>query len=104
MAARRAFGSSNCRPPRAALFELRCDVLGVLFVALKDLQPRRQKILELGIARRRNELALKRAVDGFVIGDLIVDIGLIEGGEFGALVAGLLGQCLAGVVVLRRDI
>ena len=47
--------------------------------------------------------------DGLVIGDLVVDIGLVEGravelGEFGALGGGLLGQRLAGVVVFRRDL
>jgi hypothetical protein len=90
-------------------FQLGGDLFGVLLVALKDLQAGLQQTLQLGVAGRRNQLRLKRAVDGLVIGNLVGDIGLVvfgalQLGEFGELVGGLLGQRLAGVVVLRRHL
>src|SRR5579864_867039 len=103
----------NIRPvkPRisALLFELCRDLLGVLLVTLEDLQAGLQQLLQFGVARRRDERLLQRAVDGLMVGDLVLDVGLVESGaaQLGELVAfflGLFGQRLAGVVVLRRDL
>jgi hypothetical protein len=58
----------------------RVDHLGVLFVALEDLQASLQQALEFAVARGWNELRLERAVHRLVVGDLIVDMGLVEGG------------------------
>src|SRR5262249_375788 len=77
-----------------ALLEIGEHVLGVLPVALEDLQPGRQQVLELGIAGRRDERALERAVHRLVVGDLVLDVGLVEGGAAELLQLGLL--------VLRR--
>jgi hypothetical protein len=90
-----------------SLLQLGGDVFGVLLVALKNLQAGLQQVLQLGIAGRRNQLRLQRAVDGLVVGDLVGDIGLVVFGalqlvEFGELLRGLLRQCLAGAVVFRR--
>jgi hypothetical protein len=95
-------------PHGPALFEFRRDVLGVLFVALKDFQPGFEQILQFGILRRRNKGAGQRRIHRFVIGHLVGDIGLVESGaaklvELRALVRGLLAQRLAGVVVFRRN-
>src|SRR3954452_15344633 len=62
-----------------SLFQLGGDVLGVLLMTLEDLQAGLQQALELGIAGGRNELSFQRAVDRLVIGDLVGDIGLVEG-------------------------
>src|SRR5262249_49498826 len=62
-----------------ALLQIGEHVLGVLLVALEDLQSGRQQVLELGIAGRRDERALERAVHGLVVGDLVLDVGLVEG-------------------------
>src|ERR1700726_1893465 len=91
-----------------SLLQLGGDVFGVLLVALKNLQAGLQQAFQLGLAGRRNQLRLQRAVDGLVVGDLVGDIGLVvvgafQLGEFGKLVGGLLRQRLAGVVVFRRD-
>src|SRR5262245_16377281 len=74
-----ASASTICRPDSMAssLLQLRCDLLGVLLMALEDFQPGLQQALQLGIAGRRNQLRLQRAVDGLVVGDLIGDIGLV---------------------------
>ena len=77
-------------------------------VALKNLQAGREQILKLRIAGRRNKRALQRGVDGFVIRDLVVDIGFVERlarelGKLGALLRRLFAQGFAGVVVLGRD-
>ena len=63
-----------------SLLQLGGDVLGMLLVALEDLQAGLQQALQFGIAGRRNEQGLERAVDRLVIGDLVVDIGLVERG------------------------
>src|SRR5262245_7601003 len=80
------------------------EVLGVLLMALEDLQAGGEQILELAIVGGRDQRALQRTVDGLVIGRLILGIGLVEGGavellQLRALVARLLGEGLAGVVV-----
>src|SRR5674476_1318649 len=77
-------------------------------MALENLQAGLQQALELGIARRRNQQGLERAVDGLVVGDLVGDIGLVESraaelGQFGVFGGGLLGQRAAGIVVFRRN-
>src|ERR1035437_8304357 len=89
------------------LFEFRRDVFGVLLMALEYLQAGFQQALQLGIVRRRNQRALERAVHGLMVGDLVVDIRLVERravelSEFFALGGALLGQRAAGIVVLRR--
>src|SRR6266498_176420 len=92
-----------------ALFEFARDLLGMLLVALEDLQAGFQKALELAIAGGGDEQGLERAIHLLVIGHLIVDIGLVESRtletvERLALIGGGLGQSLAGGVVRRRDI
>src|SRR5215213_9562307 len=87
-----------------SLLQLGGDVFGVLLVALEDFQAGLQQALQLGIAGRRDQLGLQRAVDGLVVGDLVGDVGLVVFGalqlaEFGELVGGLFRQRLAGVVV-----
>src|SRR6266566_980983 len=91
------------------LFQFAVNHLGVLLVALENLQAGLQQALELAVIRRRNELRLERAVHGLMVGDLIVDIGLVERGavelgEVSALGVRLLGQGLAGGVVFRLDL
>jgi len=81
-------------------------MLGMLLMALKYLQAGLQQALQLLIAGGGDELGLKCAVHGLVVGDLVGDIGLVERrtlqlAELGELLAGLLGQRLAGVVVFR---
>src|ERR1700742_9991 len=56
------------------------DVFGVLLMALKNLQAGLQQALQLGVAGRRDQRGLQRAVDRLVIGDLVGDIGLVEVG------------------------
>ena len=63
-----------------SLLQFGRDVFGMLLVALENLQPRLQQALQLGIAGRRNEQGFERAVDRLVIGDLVVDVGLVERG------------------------
>ena len=82
---------------RAALFEFRCDVFGVLFVALKDLQAGREQVFEFCVAGVGNKRALQGGIDRLVIGHLVVDVGLVECfaaelGEFGPLICRLLAQ------------
>src|SRR5262249_17530314 len=60
------------------LLQVRQDVLGVLLVALEDLQAGAEQVLELGIRRRRDERALERAVHRLVVGDLVRRVGLVE--------------------------
>jgi hypothetical protein len=84
-------------------------MLGVLLMALEDLQACLQQALQLGIAGRGDQLRFQHAVDRLVVGNLVGDIGLVEGcagelAELGELVGGRLRQRLAGVVVLRRDV
>ncbi len=57
-------------------------MLGVLFMALENLQAGLQEILEFGILSRRDQHGLKCAIDLLVIGDLIFDIGLVEFSPF----------------------
>src|SRR6516164_3598646 len=92
-----------------SLLQTARDLLGMLLVALKNLQAGLQKALQLRVTGRRNQLRLKRAVDSLVVGDLVGDISLVERratqlAEFGELVSGLLGQRLTGVVVFRRHV
>ena len=53
-------------------------MLGMLLMALEQLQPRLQQRLQLGVLGRGDQQRLKRAVDLLVVGDLVVDIGLVE--------------------------
>ena len=90
-------------------FQVGCDVFGVLLMALEDFQPGLQQALQLGIAGRRNQLRLQRSVDGLVVGDFVVGIGLVKRlavqlCQLRALVGLRLGDRLAGVVVLRRHL
>ena len=75
----------------------------------KIFRPVSSRLFSSALLRRRDEHCLERAVDRLVIGDLVVDIGLVERGavelaELGALRRRPLGQRLAGVVVLRRHV
>src|SRR4051794_19657278 len=92
-----------------SLLQVGGDFLGVLLMALEDLQAGLQQALQLRIAGGGNELGFQRRVDRLVVGDLIGDVGLVVGGaaqltEFGELVGGVLRQRLAGVVVFRGDL
>src|SRR5690242_4871433 len=75
-----AASTSVCQRIAADLLQIRQDVLGVLLMTLEYLQPGAEQILELGVAGRRNERALERAVDRLVIGDLVFRVGLVESG------------------------
>src|SRR5438270_1814980 len=80
---------------RCSLLQAGGDMLGMLLVALKDLQAGLQQAFQFGVIRVRNKGGLERAVDRLVIGDLVVGIRLVEGGavqlgQFGALVGGVL--------------
>ena len=55
-------------------------MLGMLLVAVENLQAGFQETLELGVAGRGNEQAFERAIHLFMVGHFIVDIGLVEGG------------------------
>ena len=73
-------------------------------MALENLQACLQQALQLGVIRGRNKRRLQRAVYRFVIGDFVGDIGFVEIcalqlAELGELVAGVLRQGLAGIVV-----
>src|SRR5207248_11544012 len=82
-------------------------MFGMSLMALKDLEPGFQEALELWIGRRRNERRLQCAIDLFVIGNLIRDIGFVELlalelAELSALCGCLFGQCTARIIVFRR--
>jgi len=53
-------------------------VLGVLFVALEDLEAGLQQAFQFRVGGGRNELGLQCAIDRLVIGDFVGDIGLVE--------------------------
>src|SRR6476660_4184204 len=94
---------------RGSLLQFGGDLFGVLLVALENLQAGLQQALQFRVVRGRNKLCLKRAIDRLVIGDFVIDIGLVELralqlAKFGALVGGVLRQGLAGVVVFRLDV
>src|SRR6185437_16887345 len=87
---------------RQSLLERRRDLLGVHLVALKDLEPGLEQILQFRIGRVRNEDRLERVIDRLVIGDFVVGVGLVELRaaqflELCALGVGLLDEGLAGV-------
>src|SRR5689334_9372800 len=88
------------------LFQIGGNVFRVLLVTLENLQAGLEQGLEFGIARGRDELRLKRVVDGLVIGDFVRDVGFVESGAFelGKLFAfrlRLLSQSAACRIVLR---
>src|SRR5215471_14828191 len=88
------------------LFQVGRDVLGVLLVALENLQAGLQQTFELAVAGRGNKRAFKRAIHGLVVFDFVGDIGLVKSGtvelrKFVTFGRGLLGQRAAGVVVFR---
>ena len=56
-------------------------MLRMLFVTLKYLQTRRQKIFQFRVARIGNENRLERIVDRLVVSDFVVSVGLISGRE-----------------------
>jgi len=92
-----------------ALLEFRRDVFGVLLMPLKDFQACGQQVLELRITGRGDERVLQRAVDRLVVGNLVVDVRLVERcttelGEFVVLRGRLLGERLAGIVVFGGHI
>src|ERR1700682_3182865 len=89
---------------RVSLLQRRGDVLGVLLVALKNLQAGLQQALQFRVAGGGNEQRFQRAIDRLVIGDFVGGIGLVELGafqsvEFGELGGGVLRQRTAGVIV-----
>src|SRR6185312_13778076 len=53
---------------RIRLVQLACEMLGVLLVALEDLEAGLQQALQLGVGRRRNQRGRQRIVDRLVIG------------------------------------
>ena len=55
-------------------------MLGVLFVALEDLDASLQEVLELGVLSGRNEGLIQGANDRLMESDLVVDIRLVECG------------------------
>ena len=55
-------------------------VLGVLFVLGEEAKTGLQQCLEFGVLRRGEQQGAERTVDAFVVGDFIVDVGLVEGG------------------------
>src|SRR5260370_12540676 len=75
-----AFTIGSIRPSvmRATLFQCRCNMFGVLLVALENLQAGLQQALQLRVVRVGNERCLQRAIDCLVIGDFVGDIGLVE--------------------------
>ena len=78
----------------------------MLFVTLKNLQTRREKVVQFCIAGIGNEHGLKRIVDCLVIGDLIIGIGFVKRGAPSFLSSGLFGvrlldEGLPSAVVLR---
>src|SRR5262245_10478905 len=81
----------------------------MLKMRLEQGQPALQQALQLGVLSIGNWHVLQRGVYCLVIGDLFVNIGLVEGGaaqagELRAFALGLACQALAGGVVLGRDI
>src|SRR4051812_8870363 len=64
----------------SSLLQRRGDVLGMLLMALEDLQAGLQQALQFGIAGGGNQQGFERAVDRLVIGDFIGDIGLVVRG------------------------
>src|SRR5487761_2117176 len=104
-----AIGRIHLGVIRCPLFQRGGDVLGMLLMALENLQAGLQQALQLRVFGGRNKRRLQRAVDRLVIGDFVGDIGLVEFralqlAELGELVGGVLRQGLAGVVVLGRDV
>ena len=63
----------------------------MLFVTLKNLQTRSEKVVQFCIAGIGNEHGLKRIVDCLVIGDLIIGIGFVKRGAPSFLSSGLFG-------------
>ena len=77
-------------------------------VTLEYLEAGSEQILQFRVCRVRNENRLERAVDRLVISDFVVSVSLIELCttqflEFSAFGFGLLGERLAGVIVLRAS-
>ena len=54
-------------------------MLGVLLVALEDLEAGLQQALQFGVFGRRDQRLLKCADDRLVEGDFVIDIRLVEG-------------------------
>src|SRR3569623_1496399 len=100
-----------CRYPSVSrrLLEIGERVLGVLQMALENLQAGFLEALQFGVAGCRNQLLFERAIDRLVEGDFVGNIGLVVSraaqlGELLLLVRSLLGERAAGVVVFRRDL
>jgi hypothetical protein len=78
-------------------------------MALEELQALTQQVLQFLIAGRGDQRILQRAVDGFMIRDLVLDIGFVVIGALQRphrlqLVLGLLGERATGVIVFRLDL
>ena len=83
--------------------------LGMLLVALEQLQAFLQQRLQLGILRIGNERLAQGLIDRLMIGHFVVDIGLvercaIETSKLFALSIRCLRQALACWIIFRRDV
>src|SRR6476469_7762027 len=91
----------------ASLPELLLQHLGVLEVSDERRPYLDQERLELGVGGARDQRLVDRVEDLLVVGDLVVDVGAIEGGavqllERREVLLATLGERLAGGVVLGR--
>jgi hypothetical protein len=78
-------------------------------MSLEYFEAGRQHIVQFRIPRQWDQRVLERSDDCLVIGDLIVDIGLVESRAMDLVqlkfrLARLFDQRLAGVVVLGRNV
>src|SRR3954468_8946566 len=93
----------------ACSFERLGDLLRVSLMLAEQAEARFEQRFQLRILGRRDQGRFKRAVDGLVIGDLVVDVGAVVFGT--AQMAEALERCvralaetLARRIVLRRNV
>src|SRR5262247_3798400 len=96
------------RASASSLLERRLDLLGMLEMRDERRTHLDQEGLELGVLRAGDERLVHRVDHRLVIGDFVVDVGLVELPALQALELGdvLLAprlQALAGGIVGRRD-
>src|SRR3569832_2981934 len=70
------------------------QVLGVRLMFAEQLQARLQQRLQFAVVGRGDQGLGQGAVDGLVVGDLVGDIGLVEGGALQLVQLGALGRRL----------
>jgi hypothetical protein len=68
-----------------------------------------EQALQFAVMGRWYERLCQRVIDPLVVGDLVVHVGLIEGGtrklgELGPVLIGVLHEALAGIVVFGRNV